>query len=265
MRGRRAVARGGVSTPQGGMVRGHGRAPGVPAEPSKLYDLEQVVRAVVDDGRLLEIHEHFAQNIVVGFARIGGAHRGGRGPGQVPAGCLDIKTDTLCPLLGLLHYPARHVRRRARPPPGGSIGNMAGSSLVSEAPLCVRRGRRARGDGERPQGFRGAHDVMASKHLRADYNLAFPAAEIAVMGPEGAVGVVYRGEIQRAAVPTDARARFVEDHKAKFANPCEAAELGFIEEVIYPRVLRTRLARALDLLRAKRDKDPPKEHGNIPL
>ena len=113
--------------------------------------------------------------------------------------------------------------------------------------------------------YGGSYDVMASKHIRADYNLAFPTAEIAVMGPEGAVNIVYRKEIVGASDPAATRARFVEEYKAKFANPYKAAELGFIDEVIYPRHLRTRLARALDVLRDKRDKNPEKKHGNIPL
>ena len=113
--------------------------------------------------------------------------------------------------------------------------------------------------------YGGAYDVMASKHIRADYNLAFPTAEIAVMGPEGAVDIVYREEIQQASDAMAARARLVDDYKAKFANPYKAAELGFVDEVIYPRVLRARLARALELLRDKRDTNPQKKHGNIPL
>jgi propionyl-CoA carboxylase beta chain len=113
--------------------------------------------------------------------------------------------------------------------------------------------------------YGGAYDVMASKHIRADYNLAFPTAEIAVMGPEGAVNIVYRKEIAAAEDPARERVRFVEEYKAKFASPYKAAELGFIDEVIYPRMLRIRLARALELLRDKRDKNPAKKHGNIPL
>jgi len=113
--------------------------------------------------------------------------------------------------------------------------------------------------------YGGAYDVMSSKHIRTDYNLAFPTAEIAVMGPEGAVNIVYRKEIQAAETPAEARARFVEEYKAKFANPYKAAELGFIDEVIYPRMLRIRLSRGLDLLRDKRASNPQKKHGNIPL
>jgi propionyl-CoA carboxylase beta chain len=113
--------------------------------------------------------------------------------------------------------------------------------------------------------YGGAYDVMASKHIRADINLAFPTAEIAVMGPEGAVNIVRRGEIAQAADPDKARAAFVADYREKFANPYTAAELGFIDEVIYPRTLRARLHRSLELLKDKRDANPPKKHTNIPL
>src|SRR5262249_46663714 len=113
--------------------------------------------------------------------------------------------------------------------------------------------------------YGGAYDVMASKHIRADYNLAFPTAEIAVMGPEGAVNIVYRREIQSAADPARARGQFVEEYKRKFANPYKAAAVGLIDEVTSPRLLRIRLARALELLKDKRDRNPEKKHGNIPL
>ncbi|XYH96069.1 acyl-CoA carboxylase subunit beta [Sorangium sp. So ce1128] len=242
----------------------------VPADPSKPYDIKQVVRAVVDDGRLLEIHERFAQNIVVGFARIGGAPIGvvANQP-QVLAGCLDIKASIkaarfvrFCdcfniPLVTFVDVPG--FLPGIDQEYGGIIAHGAkllyafAEATVPKVTVITRKA------------YGGAYDVMASKHIRADYNLAFPTAEIAVMGPEGAVNIVYRREIQQAADPAAARARFVEDYKTKFANPYKAAELGFIDEVIYPRMLRSRLARALDLLRDKRDKNPPKKHGNIPL
>ncbi|WP_437658238.1 acyl-CoA carboxylase subunit beta [Sorangium sp. So ce1182] len=242
----------------------------VPADSSKPYDIKQVVRAVVDDGHLLEIHERFAQNIVVGFARIGGAPIGvvANQP-QVLAGCLDIKASIkaarfvrFCdcfniPLVTFVDVPG--FLPGIDQEYGGIIAHGAkllyafAEATVPKVTVITRKA------------YGGAYDVMASKHIRADYNLAFPTAEIAVMGPEGAVNIVYRREIQQADDPAAARARFVEDYKTKFANPYKAAELGFIDEVIYPRMLRSRLARALDLLRDKRDKNPPRKHGNIPL
>jgi propionyl-CoA carboxylase beta chain len=242
----------------------------VPAEASKPYDIKQVIRAVVDDGHLLEVHERYAQNIVVGFARIGGAPIGvvANQP-QVLAGCLDIKASIkaarfvrFCdcfniPLVTLVDVPG--FLPGTDQEYGGIITHGAkllyafAEATVPKVTVITRKA------------YGGAYDVMASKHIRADYNLAFPTAEIAVMGPEGAVNIVYRKEILQAADPVATRARFVEEYKAKFANPYKAAELGFIDEVIYPRTLRLRLARALDLLRDKRDRNPPKKHGNIPL
>jgi propionyl-CoA carboxylase beta chain len=113
--------------------------------------------------------------------------------------------------------------------------------------------------------YGGAYDVMSSKHIRGDINYAFPTAEIAVMGPDGAVNIVYRKEIQAADDKDAAKARFVDEYRSKFANPFKAAELGFIDEVIYPRTTRLRLVRALEMLANKRDVNPPKKHGNLPL
>jgi propionyl-CoA carboxylase beta chain len=113
--------------------------------------------------------------------------------------------------------------------------------------------------------YGGAYDVMASKHVRADVNLAFPTAEIAVMGPDGAVNIVYRNEIAKSADPAGTRAGFVQEYRDIFATPYKAAELGFVDEVIHPRTLRQRLNRALTLLRDKRQTNPPRKHGNIPL
>ncbi|WP_437777527.1 acyl-CoA carboxylase subunit beta [Sorangium sp. So ce1097] len=242
----------------------------VPAGSSRPYDIQQIVRAVVDDGRLFEIHERFAQNIVVGFARIGGSPVGvvANQP-QVLAGCLDIKASIKAarfvrccdcfniPLVTFVDVPG--FLPGIDQEYGGIIAHGAkllyafAEATVPKVTVITRKA------------YGAAYDVMASRHIRADYNLAFPTAEIAVMSPEGAVDIVHRAEIQRAADPAAARARFIEDYKAKFATPYRAAELGFIDEVIAPRMLRSRLARTLDLLRDKRDKNPPKKHGNIPL
>jgi propionyl-CoA carboxylase beta chain len=242
----------------------------IPAESSKPYDIKNVIRAVVDDGRLVEIHERFAQNIVVGFARIGGRPIGvvANQP-QILAGCLDIKASLkaarfvrFCdcfniPLVTFVDVPG--FLPGTDQEYGGIITH--GAKLLyafaeATVPKLTVITRKAYG---------GAYDVMSSKHIRADYNLAFPTAEIAVMGPEGAVNIVYRREIQASADPAAARARFVDEYKAKFANPYKAAELGFIDEVIYPRLLRMRLARGLELLKDKRAQNPPRKHGNIPL
>jgi len=242
----------------------------VPGESSKPYDIKSVVRAVVDDGYLFEIHERYAQNIVCALARIGGRSVGvvANQP-NVLAGCLDIRASIkaarfvrFCdcfniPLVTFVDVPG--FLPGTDQEYGGIITH--GAKLLyafaeATVPKITVITRKAYG---------GAYDVMASKHIRADVNLAFPTAEIAVMGPDGAVNIVYRKEIQSASDPAAARARFVEEYKAKFANPYKAAELGFIDEVIYPRQLRVRLDRSLELLRDKRDKNPSKKHGNIPL
>jgi propionyl-CoA carboxylase beta chain len=242
----------------------------VPVEASKPYDIKSIVRAVVDDGHLFEVHERYAQNMVVGFARIGGRPIGvvANQP-NVLAGCLDIKASIkaarfvrFCdcfniPLVTFVDVPG--FLPGTDQEYGGIITHGAkllyafAEATVPKVTVITRKA------------YGGAYDVMASKHIRADYNLAFPTAEIAVMGPEGAVNIVYRKEIVGAADPAATRSRFVEEYKAKFANPYKAAELGFIDEVIYPRQLRARLGRALAVLRDKRDKNPEKKHGNIPL
>ncbi|MBK6517783.1 MAG: acyl-CoA carboxylase subunit beta [Polyangiaceae bacterium] len=242
----------------------------VPVEPNKPYDIKKVIRAVVDDGDLLEIHERYAQNIVVGFARIGGRSVGvvANQPAFL-AGCLDIKASIkaarfvrFCdcfnlPLVTFVDVPG--FLPGTDQEYGGIITH--GAKLLyafaeATVPKITVITRKAYG---------GAYDVMASKHIRADYNIAFPTAEIAVMGPDGAVNIVYRNQIQQAADPAAARASFIEEYKNKFANPFKAAELGFIDEVIHPRVLRQRLGHALDFLSTKRDDTPRRKHGNIPL
>ncbi len=242
----------------------------VPTASSKPYDIKRVITAIVDHGAFFELHAKYAKNIVVGFARIGGRSVGvvANQP-MVLAGCLDIHASIkaarfvrFCdafniPLITFVDVPGFL--------PGtdqeyGGIITHGAKLLFAYAEATVPKltviTRKAYG---------GAYDVMASKHIRADYNLAFPTAEIAVMGPDGAVNIVYRREIQAAADPTAARDGFVAEYKDKFANPYKAAELGFIDEVIAPRVVRKRLADGLRMLRDKREELPRKKHGNIPL
>ncbi|MBM4360658.1 MAG: acyl-CoA carboxylase subunit beta [Deltaproteobacteria bacterium] len=242
----------------------------VPTASTKPYDIKKVIRAVVDGRALLEIHEKYAQNIVIGFARIGGRSVGivANQP-TVLAGCLDIDASLkaarfvrFCdcfniPIVTFVDVPGFL--------PGtdqeyGGIITHGAKLLYAYAEATVPKltviTRKAYG---------GAYDVMASKHIRADYNLAFPTAEIAVMGPDGAVNIMYRREIQAAADPVAAKAAFVDEYREKFANPYKAAELGFIDEVIAPRTLRKRLAGALEMLKDKRDENPRRKHGNIPL
>jgi len=242
----------------------------VPTASSKPYDIKKVISAIVDRGELFEVHESYAKNIVVGFARVGGRSIGvvANQP-MVLAGCLDIHASIkaarfvrFCdcfniPLVTLVDVPG--FLPGTDQEYGGIITHGAkllfafAEATVPKITIITRKA------------YGGAYDVMASKHIRADYNLAFPTAEIAVMGPDGAVNIVYRREIAAAADQAKSRNAFVDEYKEKFANPYTAAELGFVDEVIAPRVTRKRLAAALDLLADKRDENPRKKHGNIPL
>jgi propionyl-CoA carboxylase beta chain len=242
----------------------------IPLESNRPYDVKDVIRAVVDDAHLFEVAPYFAGNIVIGFARIGGRSVGvvANQP-QVLAGVLDIDASTkaarfvrFCdcfniPLVTFVDVPG--FLPGTDQEYGGIITHGAkllfafAEATVPKVTVILRKA------------YGGAYDVMASKHIRADVNLAFPTAEIAVMGPDGAVNIVYRNEIAKAADPAATRAAFINDYREKFANPYKAAELGFIDEVIYPRTLRARLHRALEMLKDKRDVNPPKKHSNIPL
>jgi propionyl-CoA carboxylase beta chain len=242
----------------------------IPLESNKPYDVKDVVRAVVDDAVLFEIMAPFAPNIVIGFARIGGRAVGvvANQP-AVLAGVLDIDASVkaarfvrFCdcfniPLVTFVDVPG--FLPGTDQEYGGIIKHGAkllfafAEATVPKVTVILRKA------------YGGAYDVMASKHIRADVNLAFPTAEIAVMGPEGAVNVIFKNEIAKSADPVKTRAAFVADYKEKFANPYKAAELGFIDEVIYPRTLRARLHAALTVLKDKRDQNPPKKHTNIPL
>jgi len=242
----------------------------IPLEPNKPYDVKDVIRAVVDDAHLFEIHQDYAQNIVVGFARVGGRPVGvvANQP-AVLAGVLDIDASVkaarfvrFCdcfniPLVTFVDVPG--FLPGIDQEHGGIITHGAkllfafAEATVPKITVILRKA------------YGGAYDVMASKHIRADVNLAFPTAEIAVMGPDGAVNIIFKNEIAKAADPAAARAAFIADYKEKFANPYKAAELGFVDEVIYPRTLRARLHRSLEVLRDKRDSNPAKKHTNIPL
>ena len=242
----------------------------VPRESNKPYDMLDVLRAVVDDHSLLEVHQEFARNIVTCFARIAGRVVGvvANQP-AVLAGVLDIDASTkaarfvrFCdcfniPLVTFVDVPGflPGVEQEHR----GIIAH--GAKLLyafceATVPKLTVITRKAYG---------GAYDVMNSKHIRADVNLAFPNAEIAVMGSDGAVNIIHQKTIESAEDPVATRTAFVEKYKNRFANPFHAAALGFVDEVIEPRELRKRLATYLALFANKRDKNPPKKHGNIPL
>jgi propionyl-CoA carboxylase beta chain len=242
----------------------------VPDSPTKPYDMKEIVRAVVDDRHFFEVAESFAPNIVIGFARLNGRALGvvANQP-AVLAGVLDIDASVkaarfvrFCdafnvPLLTFVDVPG------FLPGTGQEWGGIIkhGAKLLyafaeATVPKVTVITRKAYG---------GAYDVMASKHIRADVNFAWPTAEIAVMGPEGAVNIVFRKELQGAKDPVAERARLVQEYRDKFANPYKAAELGYVDEVIRPEDTRPKVIRAFEMLRTKRQENPPKKHGNIPL
>jgi propionyl-CoA carboxylase beta chain len=242
----------------------------VPENPNKPYDMSEVIARVVDDGRWLEIQKDWAQNILIGFARIGGYAVGivANQPAYL-AGCLDIDASTkgarfvrFCdcfniPLVTFVDVPG--FLPGTAQEFGGIIRH--GAKLLyafveATVPKVTEITRKAYG---------GAYDVMSSKHVRADFNFAWPTAEIAVMGPDGAVNIIFRNEIQKAKDPVAEKNRLVEEYRQTFANPFKAAELGYIDEVLMPRDTRRRLVSALKALENKRETNPPRKHGNIPL
>ncbi len=242
----------------------------VPENPSKPYDMKEVIRFVVDDGDFLEIQEGFAKNLIVGFARMNGESVGvvANQP-SVLAGVLDIDASVkgarfirFCdcfnvPILTFEDVPGFLPGREQEH--GGIIRH--GAKLLyayceSTVPKVTVITRKAYG---------GAYDVMSSKHIRGDFNFAWPTAEIAVMGPKGAVEIVFRKEIQSASDPDKTEEEKIREYKEKFANPFVAAERGYLDDVIEASETRPRVIQALEMLRTKRDANPPKKHGNGPL
>ncbi len=242
----------------------------VPESPNQPYDIRDIIHLVVDDGYLFEVHEHFAKNIVVGFARLGGRSVGivANQPAYL-AGVLDIdasiKAARFVRFCDCFNIPLITFEDVPGFLPGvnqehGGIIRHGAKLLFAFAEATVPKitviTRKAYG---------GAYCVMASKHIRADMNFAYPMAEIAVMGAEGAVGILYRREIAQATDPQAEAKDRADEFREKFASPYIAAERGFIDEVIEPKQTRPKLIRALELLENKRDTNPPKKHGNIPL
>ncbi len=242
----------------------------VPADPQKPYDIVQLIERVADLDSFLQVQADFAANIVIGFARFAGRPVGivANQP-MVLAGCLDIdasiKAARFVRFCDCFHLPVVTFVDVPGFLPGteqeyGGIIQHGAKLLYAFCEATVPKvtviTRKAYG---------GAYDVMSSKHIRGDISYAFPTAEIAVMGPDGAVNIVYRKEIEQSSDPEATKNRFVEEYREKFANPYKAAELGFIDEVIAPRTSRSRICQALAMLRNKRDVNPPRKHGNLPL
>jgi propionyl-CoA carboxylase beta chain len=242
----------------------------VPESANQPYDIRDIVHNVVDEGYFFEVQEHYAPNIVIGFARLGGYSVGivANQPAFL-AGVLDInasvKAARFVRFCDCFNIPLITFEDVPGFLPGvdqehGGIIRHGAKLLYAFAEATVPKitviTRKAYG---------GAYCVMSSKHIRADLNFAYPTAEIAVMGAEGAVGILYRKELADTTNPEENRQRIVNEFKEKFANPYIAAERGFIDEVIEPKFTRQKLIRGLSLLQNKRDSNPPKKHGNIPL
>jgi len=242
----------------------------IPDNPSKPYDMRELLAAVVDHGRFFEVQAGFARNVLIGFARLAGRAVGivANQPNHL-AGCLDIdasvKAARFIRFCDCFNLPIITFEDVPGFLPGtgqeyGGIIRHGGKLLYAYAEATVPKitviTRKSYG---------GAYCVMNPKHLRGDLNLAYPTAEIAVMGPEGAVNIVFRRHLQQAADAAAERARLVDDYRRLFANPFKAAELGYVDDVIAPEDTRPRLVQALAMLQNKRDRNPPKKHGNIPL
>ena len=242
----------------------------IPDDPNKPYDIKEVIRMIVDGGQFFEIHESYAANIVVGFARLGG-HSVGIVANQpaVLAGVLDIDASekgarfvrfcdsfnipivTFEDVPGFL--PGTNQEHHGIIRSGAKLLYAYCEATVPKLTVITRKA------------YGGAYCVMSSKHIRSDLNLAWPSAEIAVMGPDGAVNIIFRKELEKAEDPVQKKAELVAEYRRKFASPYVAAERGYIDDVIEPKETRPRLINALEMLSNKRDASPAKKHGNIPL
>jgi propionyl-CoA carboxylase beta chain len=242
----------------------------IPDDPAKPYDIKQVIQRVVDDGEFFEVHERFAENIVCGLARLGGHAIGvvGNQPRSL-AGVLDIDSSvkagrfvrtcdafniplvTFVDVPGFLPGTAQEWRGIIRH--GAKLLYAYAEATVPKLAVITRKA------------YGGAYDVMSSKHIRGDFNFAWPTAEVAVMGPESAVNIVFRDELGEAADGEARRAELIADYRARFANPYTAAERGYVDDVIEPRRTRPVLIEALQTALTKRERRPQRKHGNIPL
>ena len=242
----------------------------VPENPNKPYDIKEVILKIVDDGDFMEVHENYATNIVVGFARLGGQPVGlvANQPASL-AGVLDIDSSLkggrfvrFCdafniPLVTFVDVPGflpgTEQEWRGIIKHGAKLLYAYCEATVPKVTVITRKA------------YGGAYDVMSSKHIRGDINYAWPSAEIAVMGPQGAVEIIFKKELEQAPDPKAATAAKVQEFREKFANPYIAAERGYIDEVIEPAATRPKLITALRMLENKVDSNPKKKHGNIPL
>lgn len=242
----------------------------IPDSPKKPYDMLKLIKEIVDEGYFLEIHQNWAKNIIVGFARFNGRSVGivANQP-QVLAGCLNIEASRkaarfirFCdafniPIVSLVDVPGFlpgvEQEHNAIITHGAKLLYAYAEATVPKVTLITRKA------------YGGAYIVMGSKLLRSDVNLAYPSAEIAVMGADGAVNIIFREKINSAKDPIEERAKLTHDYEEKFSNPYISAELGYTDEVIEPALTRRRIIDSLEMLKTKRENLPPKKHGNIPL
>lgn len=242
----------------------------IPDNPKKPYDMLKLIKEVVDEGYFLEVHQSYAANIIVGFARMNGRSVGivANQP-QILAGCLNIEASRkaarfirFCdafniPIVSFVDVPGflpgTDQEYNGIITHGAKLLYAYAEATVPKVTLITRKA------------YGGAYIVMGSKLLRSDVNLAYPCAEIAVMGADGAVNVIFRDKIAKAADPAAERQRLTKEYEDKFSNPYISAELGYTDEVIEPTLTRLRIIEALEMLKTKKDTNPPKKHGNIPL
>lgn len=242
----------------------------IPENPKKPYDMSQLIKEVVDEGYFLEVHQNYAGNVIVGFARMNGRSVGivANQP-QVLAGCLNIEASRkaarfirFCdafniPIVSFVDVPGflpgTDQEYNGIITHGAKLLYAYAEATVPKVTLITRKA------------YGGAYIVMGSKLLRSDVNLAYPCAEIAVMGADGAVNIIFREKIAKASDPVAERQRLTAEYEQKFSNPYVSAELGYTDEVIEPSLTRLRIIEALEMLKTKKDVNPPKKHGNIPL
>jgi len=243
----------------------------IPSDPNAAYNMKELILSVVDNGDFMEVHQYFAPNLIVGFARLNGKPVGivAQQPAYL-AGVIDIDAAVkgarfvrFCdafniPLVSFVDVPGFmpgiHQEHSGIIRNGAKLIYAYAEATVPKVTVITRKA------------YGGAYIVMSSKHLRGDINYSWPTAEIAVMGPEGAVNIIFRKDIAESANPDETRQKLVSEYREKFANPYTAASRGYIDGVIDPRVTRPKLIRALEILENPTDSSPPrKKHGNIPL
>ena len=242
----------------------------IPLDAKKPYDMTHLIQKVVDEGHFLEIQKDYAENIVIGFSKFHGQSVGiVASQPKILAGCLDVKASIkaarfvrFCdafniPLVTFVDVPGflpgKDQEWKGLITHGAKLLYAYAEATVPKVTVITRKA------------YGGAYDVMSSKHLRGDINFAYPSAEIAVMGAEGAVNIIFRKQLKEAKNPIEKKGHLIKEYEKQFAHPYVAANLGYVDEIIEPAETRKKITSALEMLKNKKDKNPPKKHGNIPL